>query len=301
MDTEINVSHGVYLTTNGSWVMLVKSIAENFVRMIEMRRKVLLIGGNSLVGQAVTEGLEGSYQIVPTAGHHVPENGYQLAVEEPDRLLEILSRENPEIVVSSIRGDYRAQMEFHRRLAGWIAEKKRRLLYISTANVFDGDLSGPWTESDVPVPGSEYGRFKRDCESMLGDLVGDQLTIFRLSAVWNTDCPRVRQLKLHSRSEESHPTYPDYTINVTLAKQIGEYAGYVLGHDLCGIFHVGTTDTVNYASFEEMVCKALKIRPPQFAAEAGDEKMIFAILPARKEIPDDLQITVSDVLAALNG
>lgn len=266
-----------------------------------MRRKVLLIGGNSLVGQAVTEGLEGAYQIVPTAGHHVPENGYQLAAEEPDRLLEILFHENPDIVVSSIRGDYQAQMEFHRRLAGWIAEKERRLLYVSTANVFDGDLSRPWTESDVPNPESEYGRFKRDCESMLENLLGNQLAIFRLAAVWNVECPRVQQLKLHSRSEKTHPTYPDYTINVTFAKQIGEYTRYVLDHDLCGIFHVGTTDTVNYASFEEMVCKALKIRPPQFAAEAETGKKFLAILPARREIPNDLQMTVSDVQAALNG
>ncbi|MCM1540898.1 MAG: sugar nucleotide-binding protein [Blautia sp.] len=266
-----------------------------------MKRKVLVIGGSSLVGQAIAGGLGDCCQIVPTAGHHTPENGYQLAAEEPDKLMEILFCEDPEIVVSSIRGDYQAQMEFHRKLAEWIAEKKRRLLYVSTANVFDGDLSRPWTESDVPIPGSGYGGFKRDCEIMLGNLLGKQLIIFRLAAVWAADCPRVQQLKLHSCSEEPHPTYPDYTINVTPAKQIGEYAGYVLDHDLCGIFHVGTVDTVNYSSFERMVCKALEIRPPQFAAETGTGKKVFAILPARKEIPDSLQMTVSDVLAALSS
>ncbi|MCM1216162.1 MAG: sugar nucleotide-binding protein [Lachnospiraceae bacterium] len=266
-----------------------------------MKRKVLLIGGNSLVGQAITEGLGDCCQIVPTAGHHTPENGYQLAAEEPDKLMEILSREDPEIVVSSIRGDYQAQMKFHRMLAQWIAEKQRRLLYVSTANVFDGDLSRPWTESDVPMPGSEYGCFKRDCEVMLGNLLGKQLIIFRLAAVWNAVCPRVQQLKLHSRSEEPHPTYPDYTINVTFAKQIGEYARYILDYDLCGIFHVGTVDTIDYSSFERMVCQALQFRPPQFTAETETGKKVFAILPARKEIPDSFQMTVSDVLAALSS
>lgn len=264
-----------------------------------MRRKVLLIGGNSLVGQAIVRGLEDGFQMILTAGHHVPENGYQLAVEEPDKLLEMLSHENPDIVISSVRGDYQAQMGFHQVLANWLAEKKRRLLYISTANVVDGNLSKPWTENDLPNPKSEYGCFKRDCETMLGNLLGDQLAIFRLAAVWSDDCPRVQQLERHSRNGEPHHTYPNYTINVTFAKQIGEYTQYVLDHNLHGVFHVATTDTVNYFSFEKMICEARNMKLPQFVTETASEKAFFAILPTRKEIPDDLQMTVSDVVSAL--
>lgn len=222
-----------------------------------------------------------------------------MTAEEPDKLVEILTHENPEIVISSIRGNYQAQMNFHKILAGWLADKKKRLLYISTANVFDGNLSKPWTEKDPAIPKSDYGSFKRDCETMLEKLLGDRLTILRLAAVWSVDCPRVRKLVLHSRNREPYHTYPNYTINVTLAKQIGEYAKYVLDHNLHGIFHVGTTDTVNYFSFEKMVCEALNIKLPQFVTETAAEEVSFAILPSRTEIPDDLQMTVSDVLSAL--
>lgn len=264
-----------------------------------MRKKVLLLGGNSLVGQSIAMSLGNSYQIVPTAGHRDLENGYRLTVEEPHKLVEILACEKPEIVISSISGDYQAQMGFHKKLADLLAGKESRLLYISTANVFDGDLSKPWTENDPPIPKSDYGNFKRNCETMLGKLLGNQLTIFRLAAVWSADCPRVHQLVLHSHNGEPYYTYPNYRINVTFAKQIGEYAKYVLDHNLHGIFHVGTTDTVNYFSFEKMVCEALGIKLPQFVAETMAEEVSFAILPSRKEIPDDLQMTVSDVLSAL--
>ena len=259
----------------------------------------MLIGGSSLAGRWIASGLGNGCQIVPTAGHHIPENGYQLAAEEPDKLTEILDHENPEIVVSSIRGDYQAQMRFHKRLAEWLAEKEKRLLYVSTANVFDGNLSRPWTEYDPPVPASDYGRFKRDCETMLEKLLGNRLAIFRLAPVWSADCPRVRRLEQHSRSGEPYQTYPNYLINVTPAKQIGAYAKYVLDHKLHGIFHVGTTDTVNYFSFEKMVCDTLRIKPPQFAADTADGDVCFAILPARKEIPSGLQMTVSEALFAL--
>lgn len=264
-----------------------------------MRKKVLLLGGNSLVGQSIVSGLGDSYQMIPTAGHHTPENGYQLMAEEPNKLVEILVHENPDIVISSIRGNYQAQMSFHKTLADWMAREKKRLLYISTANVFDGNLSRPWTEYDLPMPESDYGSFKRDCEMMLGKILDNQLIIFRLAAVWSADCPRVQQLKLYSRNKEPYHTYPNYRINVTLTKQIGNYARYVLDNNLHGIFHIGTTDTVNYFSFEKMVCEALKIDLPQFVAETEGEEVSLAILPARKEIQDDLQMTVSDVLSVL--
>lgn len=270
------------------------------VGRLEMRKKVLLIGGNSLVGQSIISGLNDNYQIISTAGHHAPEDGYQLMVEEPSKLVEILAYENPEIVISSIRGNYQSQMSFHKTLADWLLKEKKRLLYISTGNVFDGNLSKPWTEHDLPMPQSDYGSFKRDCETMLGKILEKQLIIFRLSFVWSADCPRVQQLKLHSRNKKPYRTYSNYKINVTHTKQIGNYAKYVLDNNLCGIFHVGTTDTVNYFSFEKMVCEALKIDLPQFIAEAGGDEASFAILPTRKEIPNDLQMTVSDVLSSIN-
>ena len=264
-----------------------------------MRKKVLLIGGSGLVGQSIVLGLDDNYQIISTAGHHTPENGYRLMVEDPNKLVEILAYENPEIVISSIRGNYQSQMSFHKTLADWLAKEKKRLLYISTGNVFDGNLSKPWTEYDLPVPESDYGNFKWDCETMLGKILENQLTILRLSFVWSVDCPRVQQLKLHSRNKEPYRTYPNYRINVTLAKQIGNYAKYILDNNLHGIFHVGTIDTVNYFSFEKMVCETLKIDMPQFVTETEDKEVCFAILSARKEIPNNLQMTVTDVLSTL--
>ena len=264
-----------------------------------MKQKVLRIGGNGLVGKAVAKALGDDCQVLLTAGHHDPENGYRLTAEEPDKLMKILIQKEPDIVVSSIRGNFQAQMSFHEVLADWLAENRKRLLYMSTANVFDGNLTRPWTENDPPMPESDYGCFKRDCEAMLDQRLGDRLIIFRLAAVWSINCPRVQQLRLHSRSMDPYRTYPNYMINVTLAEQIGGYAKYVFDHDLHGIFHVGTTDMVDYASFEKMVCKVLNIDQPQFVTGTETEKVFFAVLSSRKEIPDDLQMTVSDVLTAL--
>lgn len=265
-----------------------------------MKRKVLLLGSSGLVGQAMEQALREEYQVIPAAGHHKPDGGYCLPAEDRSGLLEVLRREDPEIVISAIRGDYQAQMTFHGTLADWLTGKEKHLLYVSTSNVFDGDLTRPHTESDPPAAKSEYGVFKQHCESMLHKRLGEQLTIFRLPSVWAADCPRIRLLKEHSRSGKKHPTIHGDAVNVTLAKQIGEYAKYVLEHDLRGIFHVGTTDTVDYFEFEKMVCETLQIVPPEFEIEEAESQAYQAAIPTRNEIPNELQMTVAQVLEALH-
>ena len=47
-----------------------------------MRRKVLLIGANGFVGQIIAESLKDNIQMIQTAGHHKPEDGYQLAKQK---------------------------------------------------------------------------------------------------------------------------------------------------------------------------------------------------------------------------
>ena len=94
--------------------------------------------------------------------------------------------------------------------------------------------------------------------------------IFRLATVWAPDCPRIQALRAHSRNGELHRTCRGSTVNVTLARQIGDYARYVLDHNLCGVFHVGTTDMTDYFAFEQMVCKKLDIPLPTFGVERSE-------------------------------
>jgi len=48
-----------------------------------------------------------------------------------------------------------------------------------------------------------------------------------------------------------------------------------------------------------MVCEALRIKPPEFEVVETGGHFYQAVIPARREIPDGLQLTVSQVLAEL--
>lgn len=262
-------------------------------------KKVLLLGGTGLVGGAINRAIKDDYKMVLTAGNHDIEGCLRLRTDEPERLLTVLDKDDPDIVISSFRGDFGEQFRFHEALAGWLAGKDKRLIFISTANVFDGDLSRPFTEEDTPVPDSEYGKFKRDCEAMLQKKLAERLIIFRLATVWAAECPRVSRLKEYSGTGKPLHSYRGSMVNITLADQIGGYVKYVLEHDLTGVFHVGTTDTVDYSEFEKMVCEALDIIPPEFESETFDKIVFQAVIPARKDIPERLRITVDEALNVL--
>lgn len=264
-------------------------------------KKILLIGGTGLVGGALYQALKPDYRIVITAGHHEVPDGYHLPASDRDKLIWILDREKPDIVISAIRGDFKEQMEFHRTLALWLSENEKRLLFLSTANVFDGDMSKPHTEQDLPVPASDYGMYKRNCEIMLQEKLPGRLIIFRLPAVWAFDCPRLHRLEETSHTEEPLISYPDIIVNIALTEQIQQYARYVLRQNLTGIFHIGTSDMTDYFEFEKTVCKTLGIPLPEFQLVSEKKISYQAVLSERRDIPENLKMTLSEALQLLKN
>ena len=102
-----------------------------------------------------------------------------------EALQSVLDTAKPEVVISCLRGDFAQQLEAHRFLADYLrAHPGTKLVYLSTANVFDALNETPHIETDSPQAQSEYGRFKIACEQMLTERLGEQLLILRLPIVW---------------------------------------------------------------------------------------------------------------------
>ena len=55
----------------------------------------------------------------------------------------------------------------------------------------------------------------------------------------------------------------------------------------------------DYFAFEKMVCEALGIPEPVFEIEEVGWEAYQAVLPGREEIPEELQMTVAQVLESL--
>lgn len=221
-------------------------------------------------------------------------------VEQPERIHEILERIKPDVVVSCLRGDFTKQMEVHKIVVSYLKKVTYgKLVYLSTSNVFDNDLTAVHTENDAVNAASDYGKYKAECEKIILNSLEDKAVVLRPSFILGKNCRRTRPVLEGVRAGIPVQTYENISFNYTPVIQIAEWLWYILENGLSGIFHVGTKDVCGYTEFLQQWLQSMKLPNPEYAAEYMEEKSYQAVIPDRKEIPDDLQIVIKDVVLYL--
>jgi dTDP-4-dehydrorhamnose reductase len=176
---------------------------------------------------------------------------FRLELGNTDNVISLMDFVQPQIVISSLRGDFQLQLETHSLIADYLSENNNgKIIYISTANVFDAEIEKPHYELDKTSSQTDYGNFKIKCERMLQDKLGDQCIIIRIPQVWGKDCPRI--IKLIEDTNKNVPiiTYPNFYVNYTTNIQIAEWIEFIIQKDMKGIIHIGTKDTYDYMQFQ---------------------------------------------------
>ena len=157
-----------------------------------------------------------------------------------------------------------------------------KLLYLSTANVFDGSCEQPHYEADVRNSNSDYGQFKIRCEDLLRNQMGSRAILLRIPFVWGRSSPRLEEVKAGCESGRL-AVYTDFFSNHVSDVQIAQTIQWIINEDKEGVFHIGTSDVINYSYFIEQLIAALGMEQPEFVCQKIPE--IMAVLSDRKEIP----------------
>ncbi len=161
--------------------------------------KVLVLGGDGMLGHQVVQRLSSSHDVVATVRKPMtPAIATALAgcriitgfdVRDPDAPLTLLLAERPEAVVNAVgivkqRAAAEDPLEsisvnslFPHRLAKACRLADTRLIHISTDCVFSGE-KGDYTEADNPDPVDLYGRTK-----LLGEVSGQGCLTIRTSMI----------------------------------------------------------------------------------------------------------------------
>lgn len=158
-------------------------------------------------------------------------------------LQDILAKIEPEIIISSMRGDFEKQIQLHEIAAQYLLNKKNgKFIYLSSANAFDNSIEEPHYESDVPNAESDYGIFKVTCEKMLIDMLHEKAVIIRVPFIWSRQSPRF--LKIIKEISEGKPVkcyrnlYCNHTTDIHIARSIN----VIIKNELTGKFHIGSKD-----------------------------------------------------------
>lgn len=270
----------------------------------KVMKKLLIFGSSGLVGRAIIKECSKNYQIYGTYQTTNPplpiENQIKFNINEISKLKEIITTIQPDYIISSLRGDFSLQLQFHQELAKLIKHTDTKLYYFSTANVFDGDYSKHHNELDTPLAQSEYGKFKIKCEQLLKNTLIERAIIIRIPQVWGLNSPRIKDIqeKLSANSPISGISNLscNHITDVALAKQLH----HIIQQNIEGIFHLGSTDMMTHADFIQKILLDRDIVTIEVFNQE-DQLYHFGLTSIRSEIPTNLSITNKEIIEYLRS
>ncbi|MHA7944075.1 sugar nucleotide-binding protein [Formosa sp. 3Alg 14/1] len=268
------------------------------------KHRILILGASGFIGNAIYKELcsyfntFGTYNIARKEfedNHHF----FQYNVEEDD-VFEILEAVRPTIIISAVRGDFSAQVIAHTHLAEYILATNTKLIFISSANVFDAYSQFPSYELDKTLSHSVYGHFKIKIENMLMRLPVKQVVILRLPMVFGTQSPRIKEIKQHLHEKTPIEIFPNLIMNVTTDSKITQQIHYLINRDAFGIFHLGSSDLVHHDEFiAEIISSIGLFNPILKQVYTTNNDRYLAVLPKENLLPNHLQVLSKQILTEL--
>ena len=270
----------------------------------EDKHRILILGASGFLGNAIYKELCPYFKTFGTyhtsnsqweKNHHF----FQYDFEEDD-IYEILEIVKPTIIISALRGDFATQFIAHKHLAEYVFSRKIKIIFLSSANVFDAYSKYPSYEEDKTLSNSVYGHFKIKIENMLLRLPKNQVAILRLPMVFGTQAPRIQEIINNINEKTPVEVFPNLIINVTTSDKLTQQIHYIINRNKSGIFHLGSTDLVHHDEFIKDITKLLNLKNIIFKqVYTTNDDRYLAVLPKYNLLPKNLQLTSLDILNKL--
>lgn len=268
-----------------------------------MMQNVLILGASGTVGRAVFQVLSrdpdlhivGTYCSADLGGDP---SYVRFSLADPEEINAILDAVRPDMVVSALRGDFERQLVAHAWAAEYLAAHGGRMLYLSSANVFDARLKRPHFETDVRASKSAYGQFKIRCEDLLRAHLGDRTVIIRTPFALGRQSPRRQEILAGCESGQL-PVYTPFWGNHAADLQIAETIRWILREDRRDTFHIGTVDGIRYRDFVRQLIAESGWKQPKLVPREGPGSM--AVCSGREDIPASLRWTTGRLVRYLCG
>ena len=269
------------------------------------KHRILIIGASGFLGGAIYKELcsyfktYGTYNI-NNKSLEKNKHFFQYNIEEDD-IYEILNIIKPTIIISALRGDFSKQTLLHQHLAEYVLAHKIKIMFLSSANVFDAYSKYPSYEQDKTYSNSKYGHFKIKIENLLLRLPKNQVAILRLPMVFGAQSPRIQEIINYVNAKEPVEVFPNLVMNVTTESKLTQQIHYMINRNKSGIYHLGSDDLVHHDDFIKEIIDALKPEhnPIYKQVYTTNDERYLAVLPKFNKLPKHLQIKSQYVLSEL--
>ncbi|WP_296385597.1 sugar nucleotide-binding protein [Winogradskyella sp.] len=268
------------------------------------KHRILILGASGYIGNTIYKELGpyfrtyGTYR-TPKKEFESNKQFFQYNVEEDD-VYEILNLCKPSIIISTLRGDFNAQIIAHQHISEYVIATGCKIIFLSSANAFDAYSKYPSYEHDKTLSHSIYGHFKIKIENMLLRLPKKQVAVIRLPMVFGVNCPRILDIKQNIIDKKAVEVFPNLIMNVTLDKKVTQQIHYIINRNKHGIFHLGSMDLVHHDEFiKDVIAFITEKKILLKHVYTTNEDRYLAVLPKFNKLPKHLQITSQKVLEEL--
>ena len=265
-----------------------------------MLKRILILGASGFIGNALYKELNSYYD---TFGTYFSKKGYtknhhffhfNLSL---GGLEDIIKEVKPKLIISSLRGPFKALTETHQFLIDLIDKSNCRLLFLSSANVFDTFEHFPSYEYDKTLSESIYGRFKIKIENNLIRLPTTKYVLARLPMVFGNNSPRILELDDAIKNNKPIEVFPNTIINVNNDLRLCQQIHYIINQQLSGIFHLGTTDLIHHFDFIKLIIKRRYNKRAIYKQVYTTNQMRYlAVLGKENKLPMNLLFSYTEIL-----
>jgi dTDP-4-dehydrorhamnose reductase len=265
--------------------------------------RILILGGSGFVGNAIYKELAPFYNVhatyrSPKGAYDKNKHFHEFDMETEDVSI-LLNSLKPQFIISAVRGNPHAQIDLHDRLGYWSAQNESRIIFLSSANVFDRFTNYPSYEHDKTLSESIYGRLKIKIENDLLRLPTSKYVICRVPMIYGANAPRVQELKAFLEAKQAIEVFPNVVINATFIDKLARQIHYIINRRRRGIFHLGSNDLVHHIDLVRDICNELGTPHPLLKqVYDSNEDRHLAVLPKDNLLPKHLQLTIADVVAS---
>jgi len=267
-------------------------------------KSILILGGSGFIGNSLYKELAPYFNTFATfntaKGYQQNQHFYHYNIEQGG-LEAILKDVKPKLIISSLRGDFNAQLETHEFLINLIKKSDCRLLFLSSANVFDSFEHYPSYEYDKTLSESIYGRFKIKIENQLMRLSPAKYIIARLPMVFGMNAPRTLEIDEAVRQDKRIEVFPNSIINVNSDRRLCQQIHYLINQKKTGLFHLGSTDLISHFDFIKKVVEKRHHKPGYYKQVYSSNSIRYiATLPKENRLPNHLLPSYLDILEDLS-
>ncbi|MEH6703593.1 sugar nucleotide-binding protein [Galbibacter orientalis] len=268
-------------------------------------KRILILGASGFIGGTLYKELCPYFDTYGTyhTGKIYSNNKHFFHFDmENDDLFEILTQVRPTIIISALRGNFEAQIDTHLDLVDYCRASNSKLIFLSSANVFDAFSNFPSYEYDKTLSMSTYGKFKIKIETALMQLPEKNYVIARLPMVFGSSSPRMKELRYFIDKNDAYEVFPDLVMNVTNADKLSQQIHYIVNRNRKGIYHLGSSDLIHHDEFIKEILDTLGYEKPLLKnVYTSNFDRFLAVLPKDNKLPKHLIFSHFDIINELKA